>query len=365
MPRASEPAAGRGGLVVPPGDTSGVKQAHALVADLASRCRADAAVLLAREGNNWRVMAVAGAGVGEIRTGDLFSTAQNPSLSPELGSARPPLPSEADPFLAALGPVALGDWITCPVMAGDQPVGLLHLVTSWSRPFSTDEVDTVVLGTGVAAALLSARAASGPAPPDTALREELARAVSLLHHDLRSPLNAILGFAGLLAEGGCDADQVARYAGIIAQGGETLAEMLDRVVVHLRALLGIHPWRPEEAPLAVHLAGLPAEGDLDRVVRWDGGAVADACRALLATVSALGGEAVVRARERDGIVHLAFGTACGEEADLGPKAGGIPTQFARAVFAAHGGTLRAVSDGTGFGVSLPAEPRAFGDGAPA
>jgi signal transduction histidine kinase len=344
---------------------SGARQARALVGELAARCRADAVVLLAREGDNWRVAAVAGPGVRRLHPGELFSTAQNPSLSPALGAGRPPLPSEAEPFLAALGPVALGDWITCPVVANREVVGLLHLLTSWSRPFSTDEVDVAVRGAEAVAGLLAASGTgtgAGAAEPWAESWnpwEELAQAVSLLNHDLRSPLNAVLGFADMLAEGTAAPEQVVRYAGIIAKGGEAMQEMVDRIVTHMRILLGVQPWRPERAPLAAFLAGFPAEGDLDCTVHWDTAAIADACRALLHAVTTLGGEEVVVARAREGLVHLTFGAAAGDAGPLPARSGGVPTQFARVVFAAHGGTVHMAGGGAGFGVTLPAEPVRF------
>jgi len=355
------PAPGHGLAAADPATDSGVQRARALVSDLAARCRADAAVLLAREGDDWRILAVAGPGVRRLKTGDRFSTAENPSLSPEFNAQRPPLPSEAEPFLAALGPVALGDWISCPVLSGSRPVGLLHLLTSWSRPFSSDDVDTAVLAAHLAAGLIETPSEPPAAPcADVDLRDALAQAVALFHHDLRSPLNAVLGFAEMLSQGDAGPDQVARYAAIITRGGEALQEMVDRVVVHMRIVLGLHPWRPERLPLGALLAGLPAAGDLDREVHWDP-AAADACRALLETVETLGGESVlhVAAPAGDGTVVLTFGAPGPEGGPLDGRFGGIPAQYARQVFAAHGGTVRVNADATGFTVRLPTEPPAF------
>jgi signal transduction histidine kinase len=343
-------------------DASAAHRAHALAASLAERCRADAVVLLARESANWRVMAVAGSGVRRIRPGDLFSSAQNPSLSPETGAGRPDLPSDAEPFLAALGPIALGDWITCPVVAGGTTVGFLHLVTSWTRPFGSGDVEEAAEGAGMAASLLADDLPSAAAPPQgiaPALHGELVQATSLLNHDLRSPLNAILGFADMLAQGNCDTQQVVHYAGIIAAGGESLQDMLDRVVAQMRIVLEVYPWHPERAPVGAFLAGFPASGDLGGIVHWDTAAVADACRALLGNVAGAGGEATVAVEVRGDLVHLAFGARPREEADLDPDFGGVGAQFARHVFAAHGGTVRVGGSGAWFGVLLPAEPPRF------
>jgi signal transduction histidine kinase len=348
---------------VPPLPTveSTVHKARALVSDLAARCHADAVVLLGREEDNWRILAVAGPGVRRLKTGDLFSTAQNPSLSPEFNAQRPPLSSEAEPFLAALGPVALGDWISCPVVTAGRPVGLLHLLTRWSNPFSSDDVDAAVLAAHVASGLIAGPEGTEAAPsPETGLRDGLAQVVSLLHHDLRSPLNAVLGFAEMLSQGDCDPDQVVRYAGIIARGGEALQEMVDRVVVHMRILLGTHPWRPERLPLGAVLSGFPAAGDLEREVLWDP-AVADACQALLETVTTLGGEQTLHVGcSDDGTgVCLTFGAPGAEARPLDGRFGGISAQYARQVFAAHGGTVSVGADGAGFTVRLPAEPPGF------
>jgi His Kinase A (phospho-acceptor) domain len=348
------------------GPGSVAEKARVLLNDVAARCRADAAVLLVREGDGWRVLAVAGPAGRGMKVGDLYSTAQNPSLSPEFSEHRPGLPSRAEPFLTALGPVALGDWITCPVVGPPGQVGLMHLVTSWTRPFSNDDVERAAEAADLAAALLGPRPVrhaevTGPSGEGI----DLARTVSLLNHDLRSPLNAILGFSEMLADGTCAPDQVVRYAEVIRRGGQSVLEMLDQIVTQLRIALGVYPWQPAEAPLKAFLGDIPASGDVMATAAWDTVLFPRACRALLDVVAVLGGERRLAVAVEDGHAVLAFGApadpseADGADEPLETTFGGVPAQFARAAFAAHGATSRVGGHGARFTVRVPLRPAVF------
>jgi|GEM_PF-1486784 len=349
------------------GPGSAAEKARVLLNDVAARCRADAAVLLVREGDGWRVMAVAGPAGRGVKVGDVFSTAQNPSLSPEFSDRRPGLPSRAEPFLSALGPVALGDWITCPVVGPPGQVGLMHLVTSWTRPFSNDDVERAAEAADMAASLLGVRPApegsvAGTAGAD---RPDLARTVSLLNHDLRSPLNAILGFSEMLADGTAAPDQVVRYAEVIRRGGQSVLEMLDQIVAQLRIALGAYPWQPAEGPVRAFLGALGATGDLEATAAWDAVLFPRACRALMDVVAVLGGERRLAITVDDGHAVLAFGAQAGpDDADekdepLEATFGGVPAQFARVAFEAHGGRARVRGHGARFTVRVPLRAPAF------
>jgi len=350
------------------GPGSAAEKARTLLNDVAARCRADAAVLLVREGDGWRVLAVAGPAGRGVKVGDIFSTAQNPSLSPEFSERRPGLPSRAEPFLAALGPVALGDWITCPVVGPPGQVGLMHLVTSWTRPFSNADVDRAAEAADLAASLLGPPPAPAEEPdadaPGACERPDLVRGVSLLNHDLRSPLNAILGFSEMLADGACTPEQVARYAEVIRRGGQSVLEMLDQVVAQMRISLGAYPWQPAEGPIRAFLGDVTATGDLEAMAAWDAVLFPRACRALLDVVSVLGGERRLAVSVDDGHAVLTFGAPAGPEDDgkdepLETTFGGIPAQFARTAFLAHGATCRVGGHGARFTVRVPMRAPAF------
>jgi len=349
------------------GPGSAAEKARVLLNDVAARCRADAAVLLVREGEGWRVMAVAGPAGRGVKVGDVFSTAQNPSLSPDFSERRPGLPSRAEPFLAALGPVALGDWITCPVVGAPGQMGLMHLVTSWTRPFSNDDVERAAEAADLAASLLGLRPApeTGPEAAHGAEGLDLARTVSLLNHDLRSPLNAILGFSEMLADGTCAPDQVARYAEVIRRGGQSVLEMLDQIVAQLRIAVGAYPWQPAEAPVRAFLGDIPATGDVMAMAAWDTVLFPRACRALMDVVAILGGERRLVVSVDDGHATLAFGAAPGpgdtneKDEPLEATFGGVPAQFARVAFEAHGGAARVLGHGARFTVRVPLRAPAF------
>lgn len=351
------------------GPGSLAEKARTLLNDVAARCRADAAVLLVREGDGWRVMAVAGPAGRGMKVGDIFSTAQNPSLSPEFSEHRPCLPSRAEPFLTALGPVALGDWITCPVVGPPGQVGLMHLVTSWTRPFSNDDVERAAEAADMAAALLGTRPApEGSGTGTVGERPDLVRTVSLLNHDLRSPLNAILGFSEMLADGTCSPEQVTRYAEVIQRGGQSVLEMLDQIVAQMRIALGAYPWQPAEAPVRAFLGEIRATGDVEAMAAWDTVLFPRACRALMDVVAVLGGERRLAVTVDDGHAVLVFGAppdpadADGaEESDepLDATFGGVPAQFARTAFEAHGGSARVAGHGARFTVRAPLRAPAF------
>jgi PAS domain S-box-containing protein len=72
--------------------------------------------------------------------------------------------------------------------------------------------------------------------------EDLARAkdefLALVSHELRSPLNAILGYAALLRHGGLDAQRVKQAAEVIERNGRAQAQLIDDLLDTARIISG-------------------------------------------------------------------------------------------------------------------------------
>lgn len=74
---------------------------------------------------------------------------------------------------------------------------------------------------------------------DAAVRTSLTAAVvSRFNHDLRTPLNTILGWTHLLQQGGLDATRARHVADVIARNSRDQTQLLEDFVDDARAILG-------------------------------------------------------------------------------------------------------------------------------
>lgn len=343
------------------GEESSSHRLQTLVDNLAQRCHADTGLFLAREDTSWRVMATSGHAVGRLRIGSMFSIAHNPSLSPLYSPERPDLPVDAEPLLKALGPVALGDVISCPVMANERMVGLLNLYTSWSRPFSQDEVAEAAFGAEIAASFLGERLLQETGSGQQASDADLNLAVSLLNHDLSTPIHAVLGFAELLSEGNTAAEEVVRYASMIKLTGEQLADQITRLVITLRLALGTFGWRPEELTLVDALQDLPLQSPAEGgQVVWDRAMVGNALSALAGHVRDAGEDSGISVKPGPTHIHMVIGSRQAEEITPLPRDfRSASVLFARMVLEAHGATIRCAPGGIRFEAQVPRYPERF------
>jgi len=83
--------------------------------------------------------------------------------------------------------------------------------------------------------LLSERAARETAEAATRSKDEFLAVVS---HELRSPLNAILGYAALLRYGGMDAQEVTHAVEVIERSGKAQAHLIDDLLDTARIISG-------------------------------------------------------------------------------------------------------------------------------
>jgi PAS domain S-box-containing protein len=114
------------------------------------------------------------------------------------------------------------------------------------------------------------RGAGAKAAPTDAAQRAFA---SHLAHQLRTPLNALVGWCDVLRRGDCDPDQVAAASDVIARNARAMAQMLtdlteDAPALHDRA------WPMAEARAAANAARerdpRPGPSDEDESVRLDG-----------------------------------------------------------------------------------------------
>ncbi|MBI5138111.1 MAG: HAMP domain-containing histidine kinase [Nitrospirae bacterium] len=323
-----------------------------LVLTVAARCQAQGALLLSREGSRWRVAVSTGCSAFRLPEGTVLSVADNPTLATNLSGHHPHLTVTPDPFLAALGPLAEWDWLPCPLLTAAGQNGTLYLFTEWDQPFTGTQVELATLGADlIASHLATAPEAGGATVPD---RDTATLAVSIVNHDLRSPANAILGFAELLVEHGDDPRAVARYAHIIRHSGTNMMHMLDQAVLLLRTGLGGTVWHPAHAPLALALDGLPATGAPDGMVRWDTGRVRMAVAALRRHGEDDAEPVAVAAGEET--ITITVGTPQADFGPADPASRHLATQVARVVARVHGGTLDTDAHATAFRLDLPRWP---------
>ncbi len=335
------------------GATTTTDPLQAVVQTITTRCAARGAVLLIQADEKWTVAVSNGCAKFRLPQGSCLDVAANPSL--QLDGQNPSgISVEPDPFTIAMGPMAHWDWAICPVVTQKGHVATLYLFSDWDRPFTSTQVELATFGAEMLAQQLPQvtppQQGEKPLPTD-----QLALAVSLLNHDLRSPINAILGFAELLAEGGADAETVTRYATIIAKGGNNTIAMLDQTVTLMRMLLKKIEWEPTDSPLSDALIGLNASGAITGNVCWDSGWMRTAL-AELAKKTGLenSDQVVVSASETD--VHITVGIPGEGEAPLADNLHHAGVQIARQVILYHRGDIRSDELGTWFQVTVPRRP---------
>ncbi|MDH4228349.1 MAG: hypothetical protein OEW11_01210 [Nitrospirota bacterium] len=204
----------------------------------------------------------------------------------------------------------------------------------------------------------------GGASPTESERELLQLAVSLLNHDLRSPIHAILGFSELLTMRDGSPEEIHRYAEMIGHGGEQLMHQVDQIVGLMRAVMGQTAWGFAETPLTVILGAVApegvvigvAKGDTTGTVRWDpermGGALGD----LRDHGRQASGDETFAADADASRVRIRIGQPLGALHPVDINFRNAAVQYAAQVVTAHHGTLLADQGGFGFSLDIPRYP---------
>ncbi|HEU5216515.1 MAG TPA: ATP-binding protein [Gaiellaceae bacterium] len=299
----------------------------------------------------------------------------------------------ADEQLLALG---LRSELVTPLMLGARAIGMLSLSRDRPDAFSEDEVElTALLGRLVATAVQNIRAYEA----ERRRVEELARLsqlradfVSLVSHELRSPMAAVIGAARTLQDRWrmLTADQRESFLALIGDETARLAELVGDVLDTSRIEAGTFSYRFEEVDLgrvvdeAVEAAalaqqevpvvasvrtGLPAiRGDRARIRQVLGNLIENAVK-----YSPEGGEVRVSAAAGNGAVQIAVkdagpGIPRDQQGRIFEKFGrvdvpgaskpgtGLGLFIARSIAEAHGGSLDVTSGaepGATFTLTLP------------
>ncbi len=301
--------------------------------------------------------------------------------------------SPADDQLLALG---LRSELVTPLLVGARTIGMLSLSRERPDAFSEDEVELVsLLGRLVATAVQNIRAYEA----ERRRVEELARLsqlradfVSLVSHELRSPMAAVIGAARTLQDRWrmLTADQRESFLALIGDETARLAELVGDVLDTSRIEAGTFSYRFEEVdpgrvvdeavetavlaqqdvPVLASVRGaLPAiRGDRARLRQVLGNLIENAVK-----YSPEGGEVRVSAAAANGAVRIAVrdagpGIPGDQQGRIFEKFGrvdvpgaskpgtGLGLFIARSIAEAHGGTLDVSSGaepGSTFTLTLP------------
>jgi len=322
------------------------------------------------DGDTATTMATAGRGAGDVFPPGNSDPIEGSLLERVLDGkivVRPDLTERdapADEQLLALG---LRSELVAPLLLGARTIGMLSLSRDRPDAFSEDEVELVsLLGRLVATAVQNIRAYEA----ERRRVEELARLsqlradfVSLVSHELRSPMAAVIGAARTLQDRWrmLTADQRESFLALIGDETARLAELVGDVLDTSRIEAGTFTYRFEEVDLgrvvdeavetavlaqqevpvvaSVHGALPGIRGDRARLRQVLGNLIENAVK-----YSPEGGEVRVSAAAANGAVRIAV-------RDAGP---GIPPDQQRRIFEKFGrvDVPGASKPGTGLGLFI-------------
>ena len=132
--------------------------------------------------------------------------------------------------------------IGAPLIVEGRLIGVIHADTTLPRRFIEDDVrllqlaaDRVALAIEHARLYEVERQARRQAEEANRMKDEF---LALVSHELRSPLNAILGYAALLRHGGLEAQKVRHAADVIERSGKAQAQLIDDLLDTARIISG-------------------------------------------------------------------------------------------------------------------------------
>src|SRR5262249_37368560 len=132
--------------------------------------------------------------------------------------------------------------IGAPLIVEGRLIGVIHADTTRPRRFTEDDVrllqlaaDRVALAIEHARIYEVERQARRQAEEANRVKDEF---LALVSHEVRSPLNAMLGYAALLRYGGLDALKVKHAAEVIERSGKAQAQLIDDLLDTARIISG-------------------------------------------------------------------------------------------------------------------------------
>src|SRR5262245_6871172 len=199
-----------------------------------------AILLLTEDGQSLSVRATigwAGAATG-------LSVPIGQGVAGSIAESRAPLVVEDIAALEAPSPVlrrTARSLIGAPLIVEGRLIGVIHADTTRPRRFTEEDVrllqlaaDRVALAIEHARIYEFERQARRQAEEANRVKDEF---LALVSHELRSPLNAILGYAALL-RGGRYAQKVKQAADIIERSGKAQAQLIDDLLDTARIISG-------------------------------------------------------------------------------------------------------------------------------
>ena len=198
------------------------------------------------EDGRYRVLGAYGVGAGYLRRYD-GAPVDGTELAPALAGGRPIVLIDAD------GDVLLKT-VALPFREAESS-GALHVVVEESAVLSDEELELARMLAGLSAVALANARQYGRLARLAHLKGD---ALATMAHDLRSPLNALVGYAALLAEGafGALSGEQRDVAAALERQALDLVDLLRATLDVARLETGRLPLRVEEFALADVVATL-------------------------------------------------------------------------------------------------------------
>ncbi|HKQ78043.1 MAG TPA: PAS domain S-box protein [Blastocatellia bacterium] len=198
-------------------------------------------LLLSDDGQSLVVRAMIGSGDEEI--GQDIPVGRG--VAGSIAESRAPLVVEDLSAIEVVNPSLrrnVRSLIGAPLIVEGRLMGVIHAETIQTRRFTEDDVRLLQLAADrIALALEQARLYEGErqarrqAEEANRSKDEFLAVVS---HELRSPLNAMLGYAVLLRHGGLDAKKAKEAAEVIERSGKAQAQLIDDLLDTARIISG-------------------------------------------------------------------------------------------------------------------------------
>jgi PAS domain S-box-containing protein len=200
-----------------------------------------AILLLTEDGQSLSVRAT--IGLKEAPTDLRIPVGQG--VAGSIAASRAPLVVEDISAVEVINPVLRRNahsLIGAPLIVEGRLIGVIHADATRPRRFTEDDVRLLQLAADrVALAIEHARLyeveqqARRQAEEANRMKDEF---LALVSHELRSPLNAILGYAALLRYGRLDAQKVKHAADVIERSGKSQAQLIDDLLDTARIISG-------------------------------------------------------------------------------------------------------------------------------
>jgi PAS domain S-box-containing protein len=204
---------------------------------------ADSAVILLLTEDGQALTVRATIGLGEGATGQIVPLGEG--VAGSIAASRAPLIVEDLSAVKVINPALRRNTrslIGAPLIVEGRLIGVIHANAIRPRRFTEDDVRLLQLAADrVALAIEHARLyeveqqARRQAEEANRVKDEF---LALVSHELRSPLNAMLGYAALLRYGGLDAQKVKQAAEIIERSGKAQAQLIDDLLDTARIISG-------------------------------------------------------------------------------------------------------------------------------